>query len=163
MGLRFRKSIKLLPGVRLNVGLKSASISLGGRGVTYNLGSKGSRVTVGIPGSGLSYSTSVPHQNPVALLSNAVPPKRKFSLTPIVLIAFAMGILYVLVFSATRTPVTGTPANIAIPIQADLTGSISQSDLAINAVVDGAIPLPKPRPKSRSEFLGPPLQIIPQQ
>ena len=36
MGLRIRKSIKLAPGLRLNIGKKSSSISVGGKGITYN-------------------------------------------------------------------------------------------------------------------------------
>ena len=39
MAIQFRKSIKLLPGVRLNIGKKSASVTLGGRHtphVTYS-------------------------------------------------------------------------------------------------------------------------------
>jgi hypothetical protein len=31
MPLRFRKSIRLLPGLRLNLGSKSASVTVGGR------------------------------------------------------------------------------------------------------------------------------------
>ena len=59
MGLRYRKSIKILPGVRVNFGLKSTSISLGGRGFRTTYSSTG-RVTrsVGIPGTGLSYVTT---------------------------------------------------------------------------------------------------------
>lgn len=53
---RFRRSIKLLPGIRWNIGKKSASVSLGGHGLTYTLGTKGSRTTVGIPGTGISYT-----------------------------------------------------------------------------------------------------------
>ena len=57
MGLRFRKSIKLAPGVRLNLGKKSAGISFGGKGVRHTISTSGRRTTtVGIPGSGLSYS-----------------------------------------------------------------------------------------------------------
>lgn len=56
MGFRFRKSIKLLPGVRLNIGSKRSSVSVGGRGATLNVSKKGTRTTVGIPGSGISYS-----------------------------------------------------------------------------------------------------------
>lgn len=36
MGLRIRKSIKIAPGVRMNLGAKSGSISVGGKGVTMN-------------------------------------------------------------------------------------------------------------------------------
>lgn len=35
MGLRIRKRIKIAPGVRLNIGTKSSSVSVGGHGVTY--------------------------------------------------------------------------------------------------------------------------------
>jgi len=58
MGFRFRKSIKIAPGVRLNVGSKSMGISVGGKGLRYSVNSRrGSRITAGIPGTGVSYST----------------------------------------------------------------------------------------------------------
>ena len=59
MGLRFRKSIQILPGVRLNYGLHSTSVSIGGKGFRTTYSSTG-RVTrsIGIPGTGLSYVTS---------------------------------------------------------------------------------------------------------
>jgi hypothetical protein len=53
---RFRRSIKLFPGVRWNIGKKSSSLSIGGRGAHYTVGTSGSRTTVGIPGTGLSYT-----------------------------------------------------------------------------------------------------------
>ena len=56
MGWRFRRSIKLLPGVKLNIGKKSTSISIGGRGATVNFNKHGTKTTVGIPGTGLSYT-----------------------------------------------------------------------------------------------------------
>ena len=60
MGLRFRKSFKIAPGVRLNINKKSTSLSFGGKGLRYNINSSGKRTTsVGVPGTGLSYvSTS---------------------------------------------------------------------------------------------------------
>lgn len=58
MGLRFRRSIKLLPGVRLNAGLRDVSLSVGGRGATVNLSRRGVRTTLGLAGTGLSYSTA---------------------------------------------------------------------------------------------------------
>ena len=54
--LRFRRSIKLFPGLRWNIGKKSSSLSIGGRGAHYTVGTSGSRTTVGIPGTGLSYT-----------------------------------------------------------------------------------------------------------
>jgi hypothetical protein len=61
MGFRFRKNLRLLPGVRLNFSKSGASVSLGGRGLTYNIGRKGTRATVGLPGSGLSHSSYRSH------------------------------------------------------------------------------------------------------
>jgi len=59
MGFRYRKSFKVAPGVRLNVGTKSAGVSFGGKGLRYSVNSSGRKTTtVSIPGSGLSYSTS---------------------------------------------------------------------------------------------------------
>lgn len=59
MGWRFRKSIKLLPGVRLNFGTKSTSLSIGGKGFHKTFSSTG-RVTTsyGIPGTGIYYTES---------------------------------------------------------------------------------------------------------
>ena len=57
MGLKFRKSVKIAPGVRLNISKKSASISVGGKGFHKTFSTTGkTTTTVGIPGTGLSYS-----------------------------------------------------------------------------------------------------------
>lgn len=60
MGLRFRKSFKVAPGVRVNVGKKSVGVSVGGRGGHISVNSNG-RKTIGasIPGTGISYSESL--------------------------------------------------------------------------------------------------------
>ena len=60
MGLRFRKTVRLLPGVRLNISKSGVSASVGPRGLTLNIGRKGARGTVGLPGTGLSYSEKLP-------------------------------------------------------------------------------------------------------
>lgn len=58
MGFRFRKSKKILPGVRLNLSGKSASISIGPKGFKKTFSTTGrTTTTVGIPGSGISYSS----------------------------------------------------------------------------------------------------------
>jgi len=53
---RFRKSFKVLPGVRLNVGKTGLSTSIGRPGATVNFRGDKVKTTVGIPGTGLSYS-----------------------------------------------------------------------------------------------------------
>ncbi|MCI7713098.1 MAG: DUF4236 domain-containing protein [Clostridiales bacterium] len=60
MGMRFRKSIKIAPGVRVNVGKKSAGISVGGKYGGVSVNSKtGARARVSAPGTGLSYSSKI--------------------------------------------------------------------------------------------------------
>lgn len=57
MGFRFRKSIKLGKGVRINFNKKSAGISFGTKGARYSINSNGRRTaSVGIPGTGLYYT-----------------------------------------------------------------------------------------------------------
>jgi hypothetical protein len=66
MGFRFRRTLKIIPGVRLNFSLGGPSVSLGPRGLHYTVGMRGTRITAGIPGSGLfwtkfqSYAPSSP-------------------------------------------------------------------------------------------------------
>ncbi len=54
---RFRRSFRILPGLRWNIGKRSSSVSLGGRGFHYTIGSAGTRTTVGLPGTGLAYTS----------------------------------------------------------------------------------------------------------
>ena len=56
MGFRFRRSVKIAPGLRLNIGKKSVGISIGTRGAHVSANNQG-RMTAsaGIPGTGLSY------------------------------------------------------------------------------------------------------------
>ena len=56
MGFRFRRRIKIAPGLRLNLSKSGGSLSVGGRGATLNLGKRGKRMTVGVPGSGIFYT-----------------------------------------------------------------------------------------------------------
>lgn len=59
MTLRFRQTFTLFPGVRINVGKRGISTSIGVPGATVNIGRKGIRATVGAPGTGISYSALV--------------------------------------------------------------------------------------------------------
>jgi Protein of unknown function (DUF4236) len=56
MGLRFRRSWSVFPGIRFNLGLKSGSASFRTRGLHYTVGTSGSRITAGIPGTGLFWT-----------------------------------------------------------------------------------------------------------
>jgi hypothetical protein len=59
MALRFRQTFTLFPGVRINVGKRGISTSIGVPGATVNIGRQGIRATVSAPGTGLSYSALV--------------------------------------------------------------------------------------------------------
>lgn len=70
--LRFRRSIRIAPGIRLNLGKRGISASVGMRGAHETFHISGRRLTgVGIPGTGISYiSRSGGHSRP---RSTAVP------------------------------------------------------------------------------------------
>ena len=82
MGFRFRKRIKLVPGLWINLSTGGP----GGKGPTANIGKRGIRTTVSVPGSGFSYTTKtvklgegnspthVPHPLPPPLPSQGSPP-----------------------------------------------------------------------------------------
>lgn len=53
MGWRFRKSLSLGKGIRLNIGKKGLGLSAGIKGLRIGVGSKGAYTSAGIPGSGL--------------------------------------------------------------------------------------------------------------
>jgi Protein of unknown function (DUF4236) len=57
MDWRFRKRIRIVKGLWLNLSKRDGSLSVGGHGLTANILKKGVRETVGLPGSGISYQT----------------------------------------------------------------------------------------------------------
>jgi len=55
VGLRFRRTLKIMPGVRLNFSLSGVSASVGPRGASVSLsGRRPPAINLGIPGTGLS-------------------------------------------------------------------------------------------------------------
>ncbi|NOJ47829.1 DUF4236 domain-containing protein [Bradyrhizobium sp. WSM 1744] len=59
MGLRFRKTFSIIPGVRLNIGKKSASVRIGVKGFGYTTGTAGKTISASLPGTGLSFSHKI--------------------------------------------------------------------------------------------------------
>jgi hypothetical protein len=64
MGFRFRRSIRLAPGLRVNLSKSGPSLNVGRRNSTVNFGPRGTRLTVGLPGTGISYSTKLSRARP---------------------------------------------------------------------------------------------------
>lgn len=63
MGFRYRKRIRIAPGISLNLSKSGISTSIGGKGATLNVGKRGCRGTIGIPGTGISYSQKLFAEN----------------------------------------------------------------------------------------------------
>ena len=63
MGLRFRRRIKIIPGVHLNISRSGISTSVGVRGASVTLGKRWTYMNAGIPGTGLSYRERISPPN----------------------------------------------------------------------------------------------------
>ncbi len=79
MGFRFRKSINLGGGVRLNLSKRGLGISAGVRGFRISHGPRGTRLTTTLVGTGLSHTekidaVKVPSALPVARLESPLSP-----------------------------------------------------------------------------------------
>src|ERR1035437_4636955 len=73
---RFRRTFKIVPGVRFNLSKSGASVSFGPRGLHYTVGPKGTRTTVGLPGSGISWTEYQPYSSRHGSKdSNNLPPR----------------------------------------------------------------------------------------
>lgn len=70
MGFRFRRRVKIAPGIHLNVSKSGVSTSLGVPGATVNIGKRGVRATVGLPGTGISYQQQLRRSGSSALRSD---------------------------------------------------------------------------------------------
>jgi hypothetical protein len=82
MSWRFRKSFKVIPGVRLNLSRSGLSASIGGAPITVNIGPHGLVGTASLPGTGISYRHkfgAVPQDGSPAL---SLPPSSAPSFIP---------------------------------------------------------------------------------
>ena len=60
MGLNFRRSMKIAPGIRLNFSKNGIGASFGPRGAKYSISPTGRRtISTGIPGTGISYREQI--------------------------------------------------------------------------------------------------------
>jgi hypothetical protein len=66
MGLRFRRSIRIMPGVRLNFSARGLSTTLGPRGASISVGPRGTFANMGLAGTGLSYRTRLSAGEPAS-------------------------------------------------------------------------------------------------
>ena len=67
MGFRFQKSVRLAPGLWLNLSKSGVSATLGRPGATVNIGRRGVEGSAGLPGTGLSYRRRVAGRSGVSV------------------------------------------------------------------------------------------------
>jgi hypothetical protein len=65
MPLQFSRRLSLVPGLRLNLSKRGASLSVGHRGAWYTVGPRGQRATVGLAGTGFFWTEKVPPAAPL--------------------------------------------------------------------------------------------------
>ena len=176
MGFRFRESIKIAPGVRVNLNKKSTSVTFGGKGFHHTVSSTGRKTTTaGIPkasGTGrkkssASASTQNGGKNPGCLSGCMV--------LMIILLFWPLALAYylwktdkvtwskkvragvsaliiliwavILVLFAGQGETTGTPATyIATAETAETAESQTQTPIAVPTATPTASPSPTPEP-----------------
>src|ERR1700730_14532149 len=89
MGWRYRRRLRIIPGVTLNVGRRGTSVSIGGRGAHVTYGRRGKRAMIGLSGTGLSYTAYEPYAGRGTQPEVA----RRPSWTPVILILAVIGLI----------------------------------------------------------------------
>lgn len=64
MPIRFRRTFKIFPGVRINVSKGGVSTTIGPRGFRFTFNKHGIRRTIGLPGTGVSATDYVVDYDP---------------------------------------------------------------------------------------------------
>lgn len=104
MGFRFRRRIKLFPGVTLNLNKTGVSVSAGVRGAKVTVGKKGVRQTIGLPGTGLSHTTYTKFGNISAPRTSSYTPssgqsRSNMSASDVIIV---IGVLLLIILAATK-------------------------------------------------------------
>ncbi|MFT8888559.1 MAG: DUF4236 domain-containing protein [Ethanoligenens sp.] len=78
MGWRVHRSVKIAPGVRLNIGKKGTSVSLGRKGARVTVGKNRVTRTIGIPGTGIynTKTTTLHKKAPARSTAHSMHPTR---------------------------------------------------------------------------------------
>lgn len=142
MGLRFRRSINLGHGLRLNFGKSGVGLSAGVKGARVSINSNGRKTTsVGIPGTGISYvktekmggkqndnsdiPPTIPNNN--NLLGSDPPPKKKRGCGTFLILAIIFAIIAYLFQQCTGGASTATSSAPSSSISLSAVSSNSSS------------------------------------
>jgi hypothetical protein len=120
MGLRFRRTVKLFPGVRLNLSRSGVSTTVGVRGASVTVGKKGTYANVGVPGSGVSYRTRIDGETETAEPHVPVSGRKRSPFPLILVLALAGGgvLAYQALTSPAPKPATPVAAAPVAPVAA---------------------------------------------
>ena len=165
MGWRYRRSYKILPGLRMNVGSRGVtSFSLGGRGVTVNMSKRGTKTTYSLPGTGISYQTQTKrHQAakspplaaaPVVQGPRTQPQRSPFKTYAAVGAAAVIGYLVLRPVAPSQQPVMVTQRSLSAPAAetsaAQSLPALITPAMAAPATGHGALPPRAERPAARA-------------
>lgn len=89
--MRFRRSIRLAKGVRINFSKSGLGISVGTRGFRVGVGPRGAYRTIGIPGTGL-YDTQYVHTSTKTAGSEQSQAEEPLSVVPLI-VAIVLALL----------------------------------------------------------------------
>lgn len=140
MAFRFRRTLGIFPGLRLNLGKKSASFSVGIKGLRATMGTRGKRGTVGIPGSGLSYTTTGKTAEAAPSAENTARPR--FGRVLVVLIVLG-GLLWLMARSPAPPVPSQRPAVTVQPLSPEpprAQPSVQRPPVAVPAPTRPALP-----------------------
>jgi Protein of unknown function (DUF4236)/Bacterial SH3 domain len=140
MGWRFRRSFRIAPGIRLNMGKSGfTSLSIGGRGATLNLGKRGVTSTVSLPGTGLSYQHRYRNQPPI-LQTRPLLPAASTSGRTISFRAFAVGAVVVGGYLVLRSPTSSPPLTPVTTVTAPVVPAVLATAIAVPVSSQTAVP-----------------------
>jgi Protein of unknown function (DUF4236)/Bacterial SH3 domain len=140
MGWRFRKSFRIAPGIRLNMGKSGfTSLSIGGRGATLNLGKRGVTSTVSLPGTGLSYQHLYKNPPPVHQTQPLLPATPTSGRT-ISIRACVVGAVVVGGYLALRSPTPSPPLTSVATATAPVVPAVLTTAIAAPVGSQTAVP-----------------------
>jgi len=160
MAIRFRKSLKLAPGIRMNLSGSGVSWTLGPRGASVGIGKRGTYLNAGLPGIGLSTRQAL-HSGGPARAGSSRPPTRAVKATLTVGVSDDGTITFT---DEAGTPVPENMITLAKRQQGDvIMGLIQQKCSEINNQVTalGELHLDTPDPRSRPSYQVAPYQVDP--
>jgi predicted metalloprotease len=145
MGLNFRKSVKIADGVKLNIGKKSAGVSVGGKyaGASFNTKS-GARVRASLPGTGLSYTKSL---NSIGKKSSSSKKKSKSILSTVLTVLIVIiAVIFIVrknwstiseTLGLNQTAVETTTTIVSADAASDsTTGTVAGQDTSVSYVIN---------------------------